>query len=60
MTTPEFNTLAADVFNARLTQAYLITKTYFDANLSSLSRKITTNKTKHMLVENEFKKLKNL
>ena len=41
ITTPEFNTLAADVFNARLAQANLITKTDFDATLSSLNRKIT-------------------
>ena len=39
--TPEFNKLAADVFNARLAQANLITKTDFDAKLSSLKRKIT-------------------
>ena len=58
ITTPEFNTLAADVFNARLAQANLITKTYFDAKLSSLNRKITANKSKHLLVENELKKLK--
>ena len=58
ITTPEFNTLAADVFNARLAQANLITKTDFDAKLSSLNRKITSNKTKHVLVENELKKLK--
>ena len=58
ITTPEFNTLAADVFNARLSQANLVTKTDFDAKLSSLHRKITSNKTKHVLVENEFKKLK--
>ena len=56
--TPEFNKLAADVFNARLAQANLITKTDFDAKLSSLNRKITSNKTKHLLVENELKKLK--
>ena len=56
--TPEFNKLAADVFNARLAQANLITKTDFDAKLSSLNRKITQNKTKHLLVENELKKLK--
>ena len=31
--TPEFNTLAANVFNARLAQANLITKTDFDAKL---------------------------
>ena len=58
ITTPEFNTLAADVFNARLTQANLITKTDFDANLSSLNRKIIANKSKHLFVENEMKKLK--
>ena len=41
ITTPEFNTLADDGFNARLAQANLITKTEFDAKLSSLNRKIT-------------------
>ena len=30
ITTPEFNTLATDVFNARLPQANLVTKTDFD------------------------------
>ena len=30
ITIPEFNTLAASVFNARLAQANLITKTDFD------------------------------
>ena len=58
ITTPEFNTLAADVFTARLAQANLITKTDFDAKLSSVNRKITTNKTKHLLVENELNQLK--
>ena len=55
ITTPEFNTLAASVFYARLAQANLITKTDFEAKLSSLNRKITSNKTKHILVENELK-----
>ena len=32
--TSEFNKLVADVFNARLVQANLITKTDFDAKLS--------------------------
>ena len=45
ITTPEFNTLPADVFNARLTQANLITKTYFDTKLSRINRKIIENKT---------------
>ena len=58
ITTPEFNTLAADVFNARLSRANFVTKTDFDAKLSSFNRKITSNKTKHILVESELKKLK--
>ena len=48
----EFNKLAADAFNARLAQAKLITKMEFDSNLSSLNRNITSNETKHLLVEN--------
>ena len=58
ITTVEFNTLAADVFHARLAKANLITKTDFDTKLSSCSRKVTSNKSKHLLVENELKKLK--
>ena len=42
----------------RLTQANLITKTDFDVKLSNLNRKITQNKSKHLLVENELSKLK--
>ena len=56
--TQEFNKLAPDVFNARIVKANLITKTDFDNKLSNLNRKITSNKTKHILVENELKKLK--
>ena len=58
ITTPEFNTLAADAFNTRIAQANLITKADFDAKLSSLNKKITTNKSKHLIVENDLKKLK--
>ena len=57
ITTPEFNTMAANVFNARLAQANVITKADFDAKLSGLYKKITAYKTKHLLVENELKKL---
>ena len=52
------NKLAADVFNARITQANLITKTDFDAKLSSLNRKIAKNKTDHLIVKNELNNLK--
>ena len=48
--TSEFKKLAVDVFNARIAQANLVTKTDFDAKLSCLNRKITQNKTKHLLV----------
>ena len=57
-TTPEFSTLAAGLFNARLAQENLITKTDFNAKLSSLNRNITANKSKYLLVENELRKLK--
>ena len=57
ITTPEFNTMAANVFNTRLAQANVITKTDFDAKLSGINKKITANKTKHLLVENELKKI---
>ena len=56
ITTREFNPLAASVFNARLAQAKLITITDFDAKLSSLNRKIMSNKSKHLL----FEKAKNI
>ena len=56
--TSEFNKLAADVLNARLAQGNLVTKTDFDAKLSSFNRKITQNNTKHLLVENVLKKVK--
>ena len=49
--TSELNRLAADVFNERLVQANMITNTDFDAKLSSLNRKITQNKSKHLIVE---------
>ena len=52
------NKLTADVFNARLAQTNPIIKTNFDAKLSSLNRKITENKTKHLVVGNELNKLK--
>ena len=50
--------MAATPFNSRLAQINLITKTDFDAKLSSLNRNVTSNKSKHLLVENELKKLK--
>ena len=49
--------LATNIFNARLARANLIIKTDFDAKLSSPNRKITQNKSKHLLVDNELSTL---
>ena len=57
ITSTEFN-ISAAVFNAKLVQANLITKTDFDAKLSSINRNITANKSKNLLVGNELNKLK--
>ena len=58
ITTPEFNEITAEIFAARLAQVNLITKTDFDAKMSSLNKGITLNKTRQLLVENELKKIK--
>ena len=58
ITTPEFNKPATENFKARLAQADLVSKTDFDIKLQHIRIRITLNKTKHLLVENELKKLK--
>ena len=60
ITTPEFNILAVRIFNARLAQASLITKTNFDTRLQSLSEGITSYKTKYLIYENELKKIRKI
>ena len=61
ITTPEFDTMAATVFNARLAaQTGLIRKPEFDFKLKSTSDRVSKSKTKHLLVENELKNYKNL
>ena len=57
ITTPEFTKLTAENFAERLQQANLITKTDFDNKLTSINRKIISNKTKDWIVEKELKKL---
>ena len=57
ITSPEFNKLTTKNFAATLAQGNLVTKIDFDDKLTSLNRKITANKTKHLLVENQLKKL---
>ena len=57
ITTPEFNKFNLEVSEGRLAWSNLVTKTDFDTKLISLNRKNNSNKTKHVLVENELKKL---
>ena len=54
ITTPEFNRLTTENVKARL--ANLITKTDFDIELKNISGRVTSNKTKHLLIETEPKK----
>ena len=65
----ESNKLTAEHFIARLAQenlasesniANFVKKTDFDDKLRNLNKKITSNKTKHVLVKNEFKKYRHL
>ena len=58
ITTPKFNRLTTENFKARLAKSDLVTKTDFDTKLQDINERITSNKTKHLLVENELKKLK--
>ena len=58
ITTPKFNTMAADVFKVGLAaQTDLIKKAEFDFKLKDISHRVTKNKTKYLLVKNELKKL---
>ena len=59
ITTLEFSKLTKESFKARLVQVNLDTKTDFDAKLKDISKRITSNKSKHLLVENKLKKTKN-
>ena len=67
ITKQELNKLTAQSFDARLVQANLASKndiaalikmTDFDDKLKYLNKKVTSNKTKHIFVENKFKKIK--
>ena len=69
ITTAEFTKLTAGNFAPKLAQANLATKsdianfvnkTSFAEKLKNLNEKVTLNKTKRLLVENEFKNYKHL
>ena len=52
ITTSKFNTLASNVFNARLAQANLVTTTNFDNKVSRFDSKIVANKIKNKKAKN--------
>ena len=51
------NVLLPKIFTARYAQANVVTKKDFDDKEKSLNQKTNSNKTKHLLVINELKKL---
>ena len=57
ITTLESNKVTAEIFDLKLKQANLVTKTDIDTEVRSLNKTINSNKVKHLLVENELKKL---
>ena len=66
ITSQEFNKLTQYNFTARLVQANLASKNYFanfvkrtnfDDKLQNINKNVTSNKTKHVLIENEANKL---
>ena len=58
ITIQTFNDLTAKKIHARLKQADLVKKTNSDDKLKSFNQKINSNKTKHLLAENEINKYK--
>ena len=60
ITTLGFNILGADVFNVRLAQANLITKTDFDANFGVLTEKLLKIKQNTYLLKNNWISWKHL
>ena len=68
ITPPEFNKLTSENFAGRLKQANLtsksdianlVNKTDFGNKLLSFNKRINSNKTKHVLLENELNELTN-
>ena len=64
--TQEFNNLTSEKFTVRLAQAHLASRSYianfaketdFDDKLKTLNKDVTSNKTHHILVENELNEL---
>ena len=59
ITKTNFNTKITGIEGKIPDVSSLITKTGFVAKLKAISDRVTKDKSKHLLVENEFKKNKN-
>ena len=57
ISTQEFKKLTAKHFAARLKQANLVNKTDFDNKLTNFNKRITSNKTKHLEVQEKLNSL---
>ena len=52
---PEFKKITAENFAARLAQEYFASKSDIPNFVKKIKQKVTSNKTKNLLVENEYK-----
>ena len=58
ITTDDYNKFTKDIVDNSIKSKNLVTKADSDAKLTSLNKKINSNKTKHFLLENELKNYK--
>ena len=56
ITTADYNKFTKEFVDNSIKSKNLVIKTDFDAKLQDVSKRITSNKSKHLLVENELKK----
>ena len=60
ITTADYNKFTKDIVDNSIKSKNLVTKTEFDAKLQDISKRITSNKSEFLLVENELKSYKSL
>ena len=56
ITTADYNKFTNEFVDNSIKSKKLVIKTDFDAKLQDVSKRITSNKSKHLLAENELKK----
>ena len=58
VTAQEFTKLTAENLAARLKQANVVNETDFNNKLTTFSKRITSNKTKHLEIQNKLNSLR--